>query len=216
MKYFITTRGKEINTLIINPFIFIINIDFCYWSAKPVLKDLGAAHFVMPTAIHVISIAIIEHFQKSMILIYFKTCKITLPKSMCMDFESFLWKKCDRQSIHNHIVWLQGHDDITGLILGLRPANEKWRYVVTTFLVGWTQTWNQPSHHIHDNFYSLPLSCRGRYFKSESCFKVLKLLEKPHWNLSFSDGHGQLPFDIVIFDIWIIFQGCRQEIIMQL
>ena len=28
----------------------------------------------------------------------------------------------------------------TGLILGLRPANEKRRYKVTTSLIGWTQT----------------------------------------------------------------------------
>ena len=28
----------------------------------------------------------------------------------------------------------------TGLILGLRPANERWRYFVTTSLIGWAQT----------------------------------------------------------------------------
>ena len=28
----------------------------------------------------------------------------------------------------------------TGLILGLRPANERQRYIVTTSLIGWTQT----------------------------------------------------------------------------
>ena len=28
---------------------------------------------------------------------------------------------------------------ITGLILGLRPANERWRYFVTTSLIGWVQ-----------------------------------------------------------------------------
>ena len=27
-----------------------------------------------------------------------------------------------------------------GLILGLRPANERWRYIVTTSLIGWVQT----------------------------------------------------------------------------
>ena len=26
-----------------------------------------------------------------------------------------------------------------GLILGLRPANERWRYFVTTSLIGWVQ-----------------------------------------------------------------------------
>ena len=28
---------------------------------------------------------------------------------------------------------------IVGLILGLRPANERWPYFVTTFLIGWVQ-----------------------------------------------------------------------------
>ena len=28
---------------------------------------------------------------------------------------------------------------ITGLILGLHPANERWRYFVTTSLIGWVQ-----------------------------------------------------------------------------
>ena len=31
----------------------------------------------------------------------------------------------------------------SGLIPGLRPANEKWRYFVTS-LIGWVQTYNQP------------------------------------------------------------------------
>ena len=33
---------------------------------------------------------------------------------------------------HNHVV--------AGLILGLRPANERRRYFVTTSLIGWAQT----------------------------------------------------------------------------
>ena len=34
--------------------------------------------------------------------------------------------------------------DASGLILGLRPANERRRYFVTTSLIGWAQTYNQP------------------------------------------------------------------------
>ena len=34
-----------------------------------------------------------------------------------------------------------------GLILGLRPANERRRYLVTTSLIGWMLTWNQPCLH---------------------------------------------------------------------
>ena len=32
----------------------------------------------------------------------------------------------------------------SGLILGLRPANKRRRYFVTTSLIGWAQTQNQP------------------------------------------------------------------------
>ena len=35
-------------------------------------------------------------------------------------------------------------DQDTGLILGLRPANERRHYFVTTSLIGWAQTYNQP------------------------------------------------------------------------
>ena len=33
---------------------------------------------------------------------------------------------------------------ISGLILGLRPANERRRYKVTPAVIGWVQTQNQP------------------------------------------------------------------------
>ena len=33
---------------------------------------------------------------------------------------------------------------LSGLILGLHPANERRRYFVTTSLICWAQTWNQP------------------------------------------------------------------------
>ena len=35
----------------------------------------------------------------------------------------------------------------TGLILGLHPTNERRRYFVTAFLIGWVQAWNQPRLH---------------------------------------------------------------------
>ena len=35
-----------------------------------------------------------------------------------------------------------------GRILGLHPANERWRYFVTTSLIGWAQTYNQPWHSV--------------------------------------------------------------------
>ena len=36
----------------------------------------------------------------------------------------------------------------TGLILGLRPASERWCYFITTSLIEWAQTWNQPSYNM--------------------------------------------------------------------
>ena len=42
------------------------------------------------------------------------------------------------------IVALRRRVRSTGLILGLRPANERRRFFVTTSLIGWVQTWNHP------------------------------------------------------------------------
>ena len=38
---------------------------------------------------------------------------------------------------------------ITGLIVGLRPANERRRYFVTTSFIGWAQTYSRPCDYIH-------------------------------------------------------------------
>ena len=35
--------------------------------------------------------------------------------------------------------WSQNNSRVTGLILGLHPANERRRYFVTTSLIGWVQ-----------------------------------------------------------------------------
>ena len=37
------------------------------------------------------------------------------------------------------------------LSLGLRPANERRRYFVTTSPISWAQAYNQPCHHDHNN-----------------------------------------------------------------
>ena len=36
------------------------------------------------------------------------------------------------------------NESCAGRILGLRPANERRRYFVTTSLIGWAQAWIQP------------------------------------------------------------------------
>ena len=40
-----------------------------------------------------------------------------------------------------------------GLILGLRPANERRRYKVTPSLIGCAQTWNQPGDVSYKNIF---------------------------------------------------------------
>ena len=48
----------------------------------------------------------------------------------------------------NGLLWLLSRtfpqkNVLTGLILGLHPANERHHYKVTLSLIGWAQTWNQ-------------------------------------------------------------------------
>ena len=44
----------------------------------------------------------------------------------------------------NQFICIGNHAYIAGLILGLRPANDRHRYKVTVSLIGWDQTENQP------------------------------------------------------------------------
>ena len=51
------------------------------------------------------------------------------------------------RALHMWVItpkWTNCGKDISGLILDLRLANERRRYFVTTSLIGWAQTWNQP------------------------------------------------------------------------
>ena len=51
---------------------------------------------------------------------------------------------CKIYSDHSPVQTVSIKFEITGLILGLRPANERRRYKVTPSLIGWTQTYNHP------------------------------------------------------------------------
>ena len=48
-------------------------------------------------------------------------------------FFSQEWKKS------KNFLHIEEHDIYAGLIIGLCPANGRWRYFVTTSLIGWTQ-----------------------------------------------------------------------------
>ena len=47
------------------------------------------------------------------------------------------------------------HHAYTGLILGLHPANERWRYLKMTSLIGWVQALNWPCLHMIVAWYYL-------------------------------------------------------------
>ena len=68
---------------------------------------------------------------------------VTLYEQVFFDLETTgLGKsRVQNQSLSYH--GMQRHT-WSGLILGLRPANERRRYFVTASLIGWAQTWNQP------------------------------------------------------------------------
>ena len=49
----------------------------------------------------------------------------------------------------------------TGIILCMRPANERWHYNVTSSVIGWVHTQNDPCGNSHDleDFFSLQYKC---------------------------------------------------------
>ena len=48
-------------------------------------------------------------------------------------------------TFQNNVAWdIPESRYAAGLVLGLRPANERRCYKVTPSLIGWAQTWNQP------------------------------------------------------------------------
>ena len=92
------------------------------------------------------------------------TVDTTKPKHNTTACMPILWG-CRTDNLWCHQQWQSWHHDnsqlsvtkhsntqpcaylmesTTGLILGLRPANERCRYKVTASLIGWAQTWNQP------------------------------------------------------------------------
>ena len=46
---------------------------------------------------------------------------------------------------------------ITGIILHMRLANERRRYIVTSYLIGWAHIQNDPCHYL---FIALDMSCQ--------------------------------------------------------
>ena len=55
----------------------------------------------------------------------------------------FLWNKLCIHALNSLVVPL-GCVDKAGITLGVRPANEKRHYIVTTSLIGWEHTQTDP------------------------------------------------------------------------
>ena len=63
-----------------------------------------------------------------------------MPRPMCSDIlvvKYALW--ITQIHAEPYIAWIYA-----GLILGLRPANKRYRYKVTPSHIGWVQAYNQP------------------------------------------------------------------------
>ena len=60
--------------------------------------------------------------------------------------EVSIWRMILKANSYNSSLNIdtQMMNNIPGLILGLRPVNERRRYFVTTSLIGWAHAWNQP------------------------------------------------------------------------
>ena len=58
------------------------------------------------------------------------------------------------------------------IILRMRPANERWRYSVTSSLIAWVHTQNDPEHtNQHTQGWAVPLQFHEiKYHKSHTCF----------------------------------------------
>ena len=121
-----------------------------------------------------------------------------LPHAVCIIY--FSWQP------HPRLIYLITF--ITpGLILGLRPANERRRYFVTTSRIGWAQDYNQPCYTV--SYINVILAWLGIAFTYcfTNCSNVLKLA----WNISvcffvFGDIWGTRPLWLHHF-YWCIISG---------
>ena len=92
----------------------------------------------------------------------------------------------------------------TGLVPGLRPADERRRYFVKTFLIGWVQTYSQPSYITVDHSsLSSPLCMFFHYTKIPSCWRNCNL--EMHRTKITSDAVRAKCFVKMIF----LFQCCN-------
>ena len=47
-------------------------------------------------------------------------------------------------------IYIVKYDNTSGIIFCVSPANERWRYIVTSSLIGWEHTQND--HYTHDKY----------------------------------------------------------------
>ena len=70
--------------------------------------------------------------------IVFNTFSITVAK-----LENYLLKFVVRKTAHILPLWVK-YRVSAGIILCMCPANERWRYIVTSYLISWAHTQNDP------------------------------------------------------------------------
>ena len=59
-------------------------------------------------------------------------------------FQKFLWHQTIPPNMFIALYKWTRHYFFSGIILCMRPANERRRYIVTSFLIGWTHIQNDP------------------------------------------------------------------------
>ena len=74
---------------------------------------------------------------------------ITTASCATSDTKWALWQRCVFSVAVQPPAKVQRNIDHAGLGLGLRPVNERRRYIVTTSLIGWAQAWNHPCSHFN-------------------------------------------------------------------
>ena len=71
------------------------------------------------------------------------------------------------------------------LILGLRQANDRRRYFVTTSLIGWAQTWNQPCY---DSWGAIGSKWEtAPHYTCQTCCRQMLVAELEWWLISPAD-----------------------------
>ena len=88
------------------------------------------------TPVHTCQVMIWKIFGIYPYSLFVRTELLYWPSQLSLQFSS-VWPLVIKKQYH--ITHARSHVNASGLILGLRPVNERLRYTVTTSLIGWAQ-----------------------------------------------------------------------------